>query len=173
MVTTRARHSANMIMAHNDGDEHNTGNCDGSIKKNDGVHNDGNEGSVGNDVDEVNNGDIDNDGKNRIICTSDNHRGPCGWKIAHGCIFEDHEVPIQCQPSQCKGNLNDSCIRTVHRGCMWLWEHSSSAITPVDALLQFNLVCPMHHPHYKKPYLSAVAMKKCCDEAPPVMAQLL
>ncbi len=58
MVTTRARHSANMIMAHNDGDEHNTGNCDGSIKKNDGVHNDGNEGSVGNDVDEVNDGDI-------------------------------------------------------------------------------------------------------------------
>jgi len=89
-------------MAHHDGDKHNTGNHDGSIKENDGVHNDGNEGSVGNDVDEVNDGDIDNDGENRFICTSYNHRGPCGWKIAHGCIFKDHEVPIQCQPSQCK-----------------------------------------------------------------------
>ena len=82
-------------MAHHDGDEHNAGNRDGRIKENDGVHNDGNEGSVGNDVDEVNDDDIDYDGKNRFICTSDNHRGPCGWKIAHGCIFEDHEVPIQ------------------------------------------------------------------------------
>ena len=56
MVTTRARHSANKVMAHHEGDEHNAGNSDGGIKENDGVHNDGNEGSVGNDVDEVNDG---------------------------------------------------------------------------------------------------------------------
>ena len=56
MVTTRARHSANKVMAHHDGDEHNAGNRDGGIKENDGNHNDGNEGSVGNDVDEVNDG---------------------------------------------------------------------------------------------------------------------
>jgi len=56
MVTTRARHSANKVMAHHNGDEHNAGNRDGGIKENDGVHNDGNEGSVGNDVDEVNDG---------------------------------------------------------------------------------------------------------------------
>jgi hypothetical protein len=36
---------------------------------------------------------------------------------------------------------------------MWLWECSSSAITQVDALSQFNLVRPMHHPHYNKPYM--------------------
>ena len=56
MVTTRARHSANKVMAHHDGDEQNAGNRDGGIKENDGIHNDGNEGSVGNDVDEVNDG---------------------------------------------------------------------------------------------------------------------
>ena len=56
MVTTRARHSANKVMAHHDGDEHNAGNRDGRIKENDGVHNDGNGGSMGNDVDEVNDG---------------------------------------------------------------------------------------------------------------------
>ncbi len=78
-----------------------------------------------------------------------NHRGPCGWKIAHQCIGEDNDVPIQC-----KGNLKESCLRLVHPECMLLWECSSSAITPVDALLQFNLVCPMHHPHYKNPYMS-------------------
>jgi len=74
MVTTRACHSANKVMSHHNGDEHNPGNRDGGIKENDIVHNDGNEGSVGNDVDEVNDGDKDNDGENRFICTSDNHR---------------------------------------------------------------------------------------------------
>jgi hypothetical protein len=73
-----------------------------------------------------------------------NHCGPCGWKIAHQCIGEDHDVPIQC-----KGNLNESCLRLVHPECMLLWERLSSAITPVDALSQFNLVCPMHRPNYK------------------------
>jgi len=61
-------------MSHHNGDEHNPGNRDGGIKENDIVHNDGNEGSVGNDVDEVNDGDKDNDGENRFIRTSDNHR---------------------------------------------------------------------------------------------------
>jgi len=56
MVTTRARQSTNKVMAHHDGDEHNAGNRDGSFSENDGIHNDGNEGSVGDDVDEVNNG---------------------------------------------------------------------------------------------------------------------
>jgi hypothetical protein len=39
---------------------------------------------------------------------------------------------------------------------MLLWERSSSAsaITPVDALSQFNLVRPMHHSHYKKLHMS-------------------
>jgi hypothetical protein len=86
--------------------------------------------------------DATDDVDNRFVCTSVNHRGPCGWKIAHQCIGKDHDVPIQC-----KGNLNESCLRLVHPECMLLWDRSSSAITPVDALSQFNLVCPMHHPH--------------------------
>jgi hypothetical protein len=111
-------------------------------------NNDGNAGNMGNDVDEVKDGDVGNDGNNRFECTSVNHHGPCGWKIAHQCIQEDHDVPIQC-----KGNLNESCLCLKHPECMWLWEGSSSAITPVDAFLQFNFVCPMHHPHYKNPTL--------------------
>ena len=54
MVTTRACHSANKVMAHHDGDEHNAGNRDGGIKENDDVHNNGNEGSMGNDAEVVN-----------------------------------------------------------------------------------------------------------------------
>ena len=56
MVTTRACHSANKVISHHDGDKHNARNRDGGIKENDGNHNDGNEGSVGNDGDEVNDG---------------------------------------------------------------------------------------------------------------------
>ncbi len=84
----------------NDGEGANSG---------DNNNNDGNEGNVGNDVDEVNDGNVGNDGDNRIACTSVNHHGPCGWKIAHQCICEDHDVPIQC-----KGNLNESCLCLVH-----------------------------------------------------------
>ena len=86
--------------------------------------------------------DATDDVDNRFVCTSVNHRGPCGWKIAHECIGEDNDIPIQC-----KGNLNESCLCLVHPECMLLWDCSSSAITPVDAFSRFNLVCPMHHPH--------------------------
>jgi hypothetical protein len=105
--------------------------------------------AIGDDDDEE--VDATNNVDNRFVCTSVNYRGPCGWKIAHECIGEDNDIPIQC-----KGNLKESCLCLVHPECMllWLWERSSSAITPVDALSQFNLVCPMHHPHYKKPYMS-------------------
>ena len=128
----------------NDGDGVNSGNND---------NNDDNEGNKGNNVVEGNDGDKGNDGDNRFDCTSVNHPGPCGWKIAHQCICKDLEVPIQW-----KGNLNESCLCLVHPECMWLWECSLSAITPVDALSQFNFVCPMHHPHYKIPYKSIDGM---------------
>ena len=62
--------------------------------------------------------DATDDVDNRFVCTSVNHRGPCGWKIAHQCICKDHDVPIQC-----KENLNESCLcLIVHPECMWLWE---------------------------------------------------
>jgi len=102
----------------NDGDKLNAGN---------------HEGNIGSDFDEGNDGNVGNDGSNRLVCTSVNHPGPCGWKIAHQCICEDNEVPTQC-----KGNVNESCVRLVHPDCMMLWEHSSSVTTPVDALSQFN-----------------------------------
>ena len=54
-------------------------------------------------VDATGNDNVGNDGDNRFICTSVNHCGPCGWKIAHQCICKVHDVPIQC-----KGNLNES-----------------------------------------------------------------
>jgi len=102
------------------------------------------EGNIGNDFDEGDDGNICNDGNNRFICTIVNHPGHCGWKFAHQCICKDYEVPIQC-----KGNVNESCLRLMHPECMMLWECSSSAITPLDASLQFNLVCLMHHPQFK------------------------
>ena len=49
----------------------------------DNDNNDGNEDKAGNDVDEVKDGDVGNNGDNTFECTSVNHHGPCGWKIAH------------------------------------------------------------------------------------------
>ena len=118
-------------------------------------------------VDATSDDNVGNDGDNRFVCTSVNHRGPCGCKIAHQCICEDHDVPIQC-----KENLNESCLcLIVHPECMWLWERSSSAITPVDALSQFNLVYPMHHPHYKKPYMSDMPYLKQRNHPSPMNRQ--
>jgi hypothetical protein len=57
--------------------------------------------AIGDDSDEQ--VDATNHVGNRFVCTSVNHCGPCGWKIAHQCIGKDHDVPIQC-----KGNLNES-----------------------------------------------------------------
>jgi hypothetical protein len=126
----------------------------------------GNEGVK--QVDATGDDNVGNDGNNRFVCTSVNHRGPCGWKIAHQCICKDHDVPIQC-----KGNLNESCLRLVHPECMWLWERSSSAITPVDALSQYNFVCPMHHPQFKKPYKSAMPYLKQRNHPSPMNCQTL
>jgi len=50
-------------------------------------------------------------------------------------------------------------------GTFIICNHSSRGFVAV----QFGM--PHASPTLKKPYLSAVAMKKCCDEAPPVMAQ--
>jgi len=91
------------------------------------------EGNIGNDFDEGDDGNVCNDGNNRFVCTIVNHPGPCGWKIAHQCICEDYEVPIQC-----KVNVNESCLHLVHPECMMLWERSSSAIIPFVAV-QFGM----------------------------------
>jgi hypothetical protein len=110
-----------------------------------------------------------NDGNNRFVCTIVNHPGPCGWKIAHQCICEDYEVPIQC-----KGNVNESCLCLMHPECMMLWERSlSSAITPLDPSLQFNLVCPMHHPQFKKPSKSDMPYLKQRNHPSPMNRQTL
>jgi len=112
---------------------------------------------------------VSNDGNNRFVCTIVNHPGPCGWKIAHQCICEDYEVPIQC-----KGNVNESCLRLVHPECMRLWERVSSfAITPLDPSSQFNWVCPMHHPQFKKPYKSDMLYLKQQNHPSPFNRQTL
>jgi hypothetical protein len=145
-----------------DGDEQVDATGDDGDEQADATGNDGDE-----QVDATGDDNVGNDGDNRFVCTSVNHRGPCGWKIAHQCICKDHDVPFQC-----KENLNESCLRLiVHPECMWLWERSSSAITPVDALLQFNLVCPMHHPHYKKPYMSDMPYLKQRNHPSPMNRQ--
>ena len=95
-----------------DGDEQDDATSDDGDKHNAGNH----EGNVGSDVDEGNDGNVGNNGNNRFVCTSVYHHGPCGWKIAHQYICEDHEVPIQC-----KGNVNESYLCLVHPECMWLW----------------------------------------------------
>ena len=113
-------------------------------------------------------GDEGND-DNRFVCTIVNHPGPCGWKIVHQCICKYYEVPIQC-----KGNENESCLCLVHPECMMLWERSSpSAITPLDPLSQFNLVCPMHHPQFKKPYKSDMPYLKQRNHPSPMNRQTL
>ena len=109
-----------------DGDEQVDATGDDGDEQEDATGNNGDK-----QVDATGDDNVGNDGDNRFIFTSVNHRGPCGWTIAHQCICKDHDVPIQC-----KGNLNESCLRLVHPECMWLWERSSSVITPVDALSQ-------------------------------------
>ena len=97
-----------------------TGNEDDSNKQVDATGDDGGQhvdAATGDDGDEQvdatgdegDNDNVSNDGNNRFVCTIVNHPGPCGWKIAHQCICKDYEVPIQC-----KGNVNESCLRLVH-----------------------------------------------------------
>jgi hypothetical protein len=158
-----------------------TGNEDDGNKQVDATGDDGGQhvdASTGDDGDkqvdgatgdEGDNDNVSNDGNNRFVCTIVNHPGPCGWKIAHQCICEDYEVPIQC-----KGNVNESCLRLVHPECMRLWERvSSSAITPLDPSLQFNLVCPMHHPQFQKSYKSDMPYLKQRNHPSPMNRQTL
>ena len=96
MVTTRAGHAKKTSAELDDGDD--------GFYSGDNDNNDSNEGKKGNDVNECNDGDEGNDDNDRFNCTLVNQPGPCGWKIAHQCIWEDLEIPIQC-----KGNVNESC----------------------------------------------------------------